>query len=202
MPIINVTPPAEEPITLADAKIQCQIDADIVDEDSVIDSYISAATGFCENYTGRPLITQEKQYLGTFCPPPPRSRQYHHRLPVIELTPNLLSVESVVYIDADGDTQTLDPEAYYVDTASVVGRVIPLEAWPSVKHPHPQPVTINFTCGYGEASDVPSSIKQCMRLLVGHWYRNREATITGVSSAPLDFAVDALLNQHRVFRIG
>jgi len=191
MPIINVTPPAEEPITLADAKIQCQIDADIVDEDTMIDSYISAATGFCENYTGRPLITQEKQYLGMFCPSA-----------AIELTPNLLSVESVVYIDADGATQTLDPEAYYVDTASIVGRVIPLEPWPSVKQPHPQPATVNFTCGYGDASDVPSSIKQCMRLLVGHWYRNREATITGVSSAPLDFAVDELLNQHLVFRIG
>lgn len=188
MPIIIATPPAEESITLVEAKLQCQIDADIVDEDSVIDSYIGAATSTCEEFTGRPLITQEKQYIGGFSK-------------CIELTPNLLSVESVEYIDIDGNPQTLAPAKYYIDTASVIGRIVPLEAWPSVQSAHPQPVTASFTCGYGTADDVPDSIKQCMRMLVGHWYRNREAVIVGVSAAPIDFAVDALLNPHRVVRI-
>ncbi|WP_299195748.1 head-tail connector protein [uncultured Amphritea sp.] len=189
MPIIQATPPAEEPITLEDARVQCQIDADITDEDALIDQFIAAAASFCETFTGRPLITQEKQYIGGFGK-------------LIELTPNLLSVESVTYIDVDGATQTLDPVTYYIDTASVVGRIVPLESWPSVKSGHPQPVTVNFTCGYGAAADVPDSIKQCMRMLVAHWYRNREAVIVGVSAGPIDFAVDALLNPHRVMRIG
>lgn len=188
MPIIKATPPAEQPITLAEAKLQCQVDADITDEDALIDTYIESATGFCEEYTGRPLITQEKQYIGGF-----GTR--------IELTPNLLSVESVTYVDTDGATQTLDPAVYYIDTSSVVGRVIPLETWPAVKSTHPQPVTVNFTCGYGDAADVPESIKQCIRLLVGHWYRNREPVVIGVSASTLDFSVDSLLNPHRVFRI-
>jgi len=188
MPIINVTPPAEHPIDLDDARVQCQIDADITDEDDLIDSYIAAATSFCESYTGRPLITQEKKFIGGFCPQ-------------IELTPNLLSVESITYTDVDGDEQTLPTSSYYIDTASVVGRVIPLDAWPQVQANHPQPVTVNFTCGYGDADAVPDNIKQCMRLLVGHFYRNREPIIVGASATTLDFSVDALLNPSRVFRI-
>lgn len=188
MPIINVTPPAEYPIELADARVQCQIDADITDENDLIDSYIAAATNFCEQYTGRPLITQEKQYIGGFC---------HN----IELTPNLLSVESITYIDVNGDEQTLTTSSYYIDTASVIGRIIPLEPWPQVQANHPQPITISFTCGYGDAADVPESIKQCIRLLVGHFYRNREPIVVGVSAESLDFSVDALLNQYRLVRI-
>ncbi|WP_067986224.1 head-tail connector protein [Neptuniibacter pectenicola] len=188
MPIIDVTPPAEQPITLEEARIQCQIDSDITDEDDLIESYIAAATNFCESYTGRPLITQEKQYVGAFCRD-------------IELTPNLLSVESITYIDSDGNLQTLAPSSYYIDTASVVGRVIPLEPWPKPQDNHPQPVTVNFTCGYADAAAVPESIKQCMRLLVGHFYRNREPIVIAASATTLDFSVDSLLNPHRVFRI-
>lgn len=188
MPIIKATPPAEQPITLAEARVQCQIDADITDEDDLIDSYIEAATTFCEGFTGRPLITQEKLYIGGFdsC---------------IELMPNLLSVESVTYVDTDGAVQTLVPSKYYIDTASVVGRVIPLASWPAVQSTHPQPVTVAFTCGYGDAAAVPANIKLCIKMLVGHFYRNREPVVIGVSANTLDFSVDALLNPCRVFRI-
>lgn len=189
MPIIQTTDPVEQPIALADARLQCQVDSDITDEDTLIDSYIEAATSFCEEFTSRPLITQEKQYIGGLnkC---------------IELTPNLLSVESVIYIDVDGSPQTLDPAKYHIDTASIVGQIVPLEAWPAVKANHPQPITVNFTCGYGDAAAVPDGIKQCMRMLIGHWYRNREAVVVGVSAGSLDYAVDALLNPYRIARIG
>lgn len=188
MPIIKVTPPAESPVDLATAKTQCQIDADIVDEDSLIEGMIKAATEYCEKSTGLPLITQEKQYIGCFSS-------------VIELTPNLLSVESIKYVDTEGVEQTLSADQYYNDIASVVGKVIKIGTYPSTQATHPQPVTISFTCGYGDADAVPDSIKQCILMLVGHWYRNRESVSVGTINSEMEFTTTALLNNYRLVRI-
>ncbi|WP_432473331.1 head-tail connector protein [Amphritea sp. HPY] len=186
MPIVTVTSPVEDPITLPDARVQCQMDVDLIDENPLIESLIKAAVDFCEKHTNRPLITQEKQYIGTFSS-------------LVELVPNLLSVETISYIDDAGNPKTLDPSTYHVDIASIVGQVIPLEPWPGVKSNHPQPVTVSFTCGYGDAESVPESIKQCIRLLVGHWFRNREAV--GQSSSEIDLSVHSLLQPYKVEQV-
>jgi uncharacterized phiE125 gp8 family phage protein len=186
MPVVRITPPVEQPITLDDARLQCQLDEDITDEDDLLESFISAATDYCEGYLCRPLVTQELQYLGKF-----------HK--EIELSASLLSIESVQYIAVDGTAKTLLPADYYVDIAASVGRLHLLCSSPSVKPNHPQPVTINFTCGYGAAADVPDSIKQCIRLLVGHWFRNRE--MTGAVTGSIADAAHSLLNAYRLVNI-
>lgn len=188
MPIINITPPAEPPVSLELARQQCQIDADITDEDVLIDGMIKAAVDYCERQLGLTLITQEKQYIGCFSS-------------VIELTPNLLSVESIKYVDTEGVEQTLSADQYYNDIASVVGKVIKIGTYPSTQATHPQPVTINFTCGYGDADAVPDSIKQCILMLVGHWYRNRESVSVGTINSEMEFTTTALLNNYRLVRI-
>lgn len=188
MPFINTTPPVEQPVSLELARMQCQIDADITDEDALIDGMIKAAVDYCEKATGRALITQEKQYIGCFSS-------------VIELMPNLLSVESIKYIDTNGTEQTLSADQYYNDIASVIGKVIKIGTYPSTQATHPQPVTISFTCGYGDADAVPDSIKQCILMLVGHWYRNRESVSVGTINSEMEFAATALLNNYRLVRI-
>lgn len=186
MPIIKLTPPITQPITLVEARMQCQIDSDITDEDTLIESLLGAATDFCERYTGKPAISQTKQYVGPLCEK-------------TELSPNLLSVETVSYIDSFGVQQDLDTTQFYVDTASIVGQVYLLVPLVSVSTTHPQPASISFTCGYGSADDVPDSFKQCIRLLVGHWFRNRE-TVGGVTGSIAE-PVASLLNQHRLVKM-
>jgi uncharacterized phiE125 gp8 family phage protein len=186
MPIIKINPAAERPVSLASARLQCQIDTDITDEDDLLEGYIQAATDYCERYTGRPLITQEWIYIGGF------SR-------MTSLKPNLLSVESIEYIDQDGQKQTLSPDDYYVNIYENVGEVQLLVSAPSVDAQHPQPVTINFTSGYGDADDVPTSIKQCILLLVAHWFRNRE--LSGAISKDIAETVASLLTQYRLVMI-
>ena len=54
---------------------------------------------------------------------------------------------------------------------------------------------MTYTAGFGAASsDVPPNVIHAVKLLVGHFYENREATaaIAGAFVA-LPFAVDALL---------
>ena len=55
--------------------------------------------------------------------------------------------------------------------------------------------------GYGAASTVPTSIKQAMLLLIGHWYENREAMVESKFAASLTeapYVVEALLSPHRI----
>jgi uncharacterized phiE125 gp8 family phage protein len=186
MPTVLITPSVEAPISLDDARLQCQIDADITDEDDLIEGYINAATDYCERYLGCPLMTQEWMYKGDFSK-------------ITALKPNLLSIESVEYIDNDGAIRRLSPGDYYVDIASPVGEIHLLRQAPSVKAYHPQPVSISFTCGFGNAAAIPESIKQCIRLLVSHWFRNRE--LSGAISSDIAETATSLLNQYRLVTI-
>lgn len=186
MPITLITPPAEEPVTLAEAKIQCQVDADLTHEDALITGLIAAAREFVESFTGRPLITQTQQYIGLFSSP-------------VELTPNLKSVAWVKYKDVGGVEQTVPNTDYYASTATIVGLIHPFKAWPGVQANHPQPVTIQFTAGYGGAADVPESIKTVIKILIDHWYNDRASI--GKVNTDLQFTVESLLQQHRVVRI-
>lgn len=188
MAIVTIEKPVSMPVGLADARIQCMLDADLTDEDVFIESLIASAVDFCERYTNRPLIPQKKRFIGRFSS-------------CVQLMPNLISVEEVKYFDKSLVEHVLSADNYYVDTTSIVGNVSPLKSWPTVANNHPQPVSINFTCGYGGADKVPESIKQCILLLVGHWFRNREAVTVGVTSSQLGFSVDSLLEHHIVSEV-
>jgi len=48
---------------------------------------------------------------------------------------------------------------------------------------------------------VPEKVKSAIKLLVGHWYKNREAVVTGTVPRPLEMAVQSLLSQNRVIPV-
>src|SRR5690606_26519144 len=84
--------------------------------------------------------------------------------------PPLQTVDSIAYIDPDGQTQTLDPQTYDVD--AVGGRVAPAygEAFPATRAVQ-NAVTVRFTAGY---TSVPEPIRAAMLLIIGDLYANRE----------------------------
>lgn len=59
-----IAPPGEEPVTLAEAKAWCRIDAG--DEDALVAALIAAARLMVESLTGRALVTQG--WRVTACP--------------------------------------------------------------------------------------------------------------------------------------
>ena len=89
-------------------------------------------------------------------------------------------MQSVTYLDADGVRQTLAGAEYDVVTDELVGRLLPAfgKTWPDCRI-RPGSVQVSYTCGYGDASDVPQSIKAWMLLAIGAWYENREALTSG-----------------------
>jgi uncharacterized phiE125 gp8 family phage protein len=179
-----VTPPAEEPLTLVEAKAHCRIDH--ADEDDLLDAFIVAAREYVEDLTWRQLVTATwKLYLDDF----PRGRQIRLNKPPIQ------SITSIEYYDVEGDLQTFAASKYWVDTIHAPGGILLKngEAWPVVEVDRPNAVIITFVAGYGAAAAVPEKAKHAMRLLISHWDQNREAVLTGTISKEVEFSVRALI---------
>ena len=174
--LTQLSTPAAEPLTLAEAKLHLRVDADITDDDSLITALIVTARQQAEHRTGRALVSQQWRYaIDTF---PADSLE----LPL----PKLQSVQSVSYLDSAGTRQTLANTEYDVITDELVGRLLPAygKTWPDCRV-RPGSVQVSYTCGYGAAADVPQSIKAWMLLAIGAWYENREALTSGQPVAEL-----------------
>ncbi|MBF5006003.1 head-tail connector protein [Diaphorobacter caeni] len=69
--MFRTSPPSAEPITLAEAKTQIRVDAEQIDEDGLIQAFISAAREFAETFTGLEIDGQTiKDDLGQTYPLP------------------------------------------------------------------------------------------------------------------------------------
>ena len=178
--LTQLSPPAAEPLSLAEAKLHLRVDADMTDSDSLISGWIVDARQQAEHRTGRALVTQQWRYsVDTF----PAGSLY---LPL----PKLQSVQSVSYLDNNGARQTLANTEYDVITDELVGRIIPAygKSWPSCRE-HPGSVRVDYTCGFGAAADVPQSIKTWMKMAIATLDENREALTAGqpVAEIPRSF---------------
>ena len=79
------------------------------------------------------------------------------------------SVSSITYVDSDGVTQTLSSDVYELGHVNGVG-VVRLkydQQWPTIRG-HEDDVTVNYTAGYGAASDVPVRVRQWI-LMYAAW---------------------------------
>jgi uncharacterized phiE125 gp8 family phage protein len=186
-----ITAPAAEPVTLAEAKTHLRVDHDAEDEE--IESLITDARQDLEQGTWRALMTQTWELSLPGWPEDGR----------IELPyPPLQSVTWVKYTDDEGVTTTVDSSLYVVDTYAEPGVVMPKagESWPSFSPAAANPIVVRYVAGYGDAEDVPSLLKRAMKLLIGHWYENREATVVaaGTVATELPLAVDSIVFKYQV----
>jgi len=193
MSLTIVTPPAEEPVTLTEAKNHLRVD--LSDDDSLISALIVAAREHAEAITRRAFITQTLKLSMDAFPA--------NNGPIYVPMPPLQSVNSLKYFDTDGMEQTLtEGTDFLVDNESEPGRITPAPdtGWPATQN-RPNAVSVEFVAGFGDASKVPQGIKQAILLMVGHWYENREAvTMQGNNAGELPMAVDSLLMMHRIWR--
>lgn len=178
---VNVkTAPAGEPLTRAEAKTHLRVDSDITDQDGLIDGLIIAAREYVENYCRRSLV-QRTLELRLDCFP---GQILLPRGPVISLT-------SVKYLDNSGVLTTVDSSIYQTDLYSMPARVMPVfgSIFPIAGYGRLNAVVVEYEAGYAHSSGsptdladtVPSSIKAALKLLVGHWYENREVVVMNVA---------------------
>ena len=168
-------PPADEPLTLEEAKAHCLIGSAITDQDALLEAFIPGVRERAEQATGRAMLIQTWDLVLDGFP----------REPYIELPkPPLVSVTSITYRDTGGVLRTWASTNYLVEAPAgprcARGRIsLPFAAiWP-ITLPQAGSVTARFVCGYGDAGDVPALLKVAMLLDVGTWYLNRESVLTG-----------------------
>ena len=183
--LVMITPPSEEPVSLATAKNHLRVT--ITNDDALISALITAARMLVEKECRRSLVQRTYELrLDRF--PWSASRMFPNLnqqcMPIgtwgiIEIPkPPLINVISITYQDANGIVQTLDPSQYQVDTGGVLaGTVCPTYGvfWPTARV-NIDSIKIQFNAGYGAASAVPATATQAILLAIGNWYRNREDT--------------------------
>lgn len=187
------TEPAEEPVTLAEARRHCRVFVEDADEDAYIQALVVAAREWVEAAVCRAFVTRTVEVRLDRFPSECGGLTYVGRFPVFHtgddrielLYPPLQSVTSIVY---GADSITLDPSEYEV-TPGTPGVVRPVGSWPTTEGP----IIITFQAGYGLAADVPQRAKLALLMLVAQWYEARQPIATGTIVAQIPFTVNALL---------
>jgi uncharacterized phiE125 gp8 family phage protein len=180
-----ITPPDEEPVTLAEAKAHLRVDVD--DDDALIARLISAARRAAESYTGRVFLAQSWRLSLDAWP-----ENANRALEVPK--PPLIAVTLVQSFDRNDAATTLDEESYLVDSTGVTARIVLRE---TTVLPSPlreaNGIAVAFDAGYGSASDVPDAIKTAILSFVAHLYQSR-----GDGEVPPPFDALAQLAPYRV----
>ena len=187
---LEVITPGEPVITVGAARKQCRVSHTYDDADLL--EYILSATEHLQNYLDRSFATQQLRYTVSQTAPAnsfplqiqpvfvlPLAWEWnllHQTQTVLELPRSpAQSIQSVVLGSwKHGPTTLTEGTDYWVDTSCEPARVR-LQANQAVSdHDYLQ---VTYTAGYpldatGTAT-VPALVRQSIRALVGHYYRNR-----------------------------
>ena len=204
MPLQLVTPPAQEPVSLIEAKAHLRVD--FSDDDLLITSLISAARQAAETLTGRQIVTARWKLI-LDCFPGPSLMGVPAGLPFslpghAVLLPKcpVQSVFAIQYLDMSSSTQIMPSTDYTVDIACEPARITPVfgKIWP-ICLPQIGAVAITFDAGFGAAVAVPEGLKIWIKLRVGSLYAHREevALMNRGKIEPLPF-IDGLLDPYKV----
>lgn len=161
-----ITGPATEPVSLAEIKQHCRVDADLAADDALLGALISAARERCEHELGSVLITQTwERVLDAF----PASGD------ILLGKPPVQSIASIKYLDTSGVERTFGAGNYLLSAGNGGWAILANgAAWPDTADTA-DAVRVRFVAGHQNAAAVPESIKLWIRLHVGEWYATREA---------------------------
>jgi uncharacterized phiE125 gp8 family phage protein len=178
-----ITAPASYPVTLDEAKAHCRVDS--VEDDTLIDGLIAAATDHIELYTGRAIMSQTWELV---------LDQFSDAI-MLPKGP-VTAITSVKYYDTAEAEQTVSVVNYALDSASDPQWLVKASdyTWPTVSD-GVNNVIVRFVAGY---STVPPSIRAAALLLIGQWYDNR-AAVTEKPLIAMPNAVADLLANYRAF---
>lgn len=183
------SPPAAEPVTVAECKLDSRIDE--TEFDTLLPALITAAREMCEQVTNRKLVTQTWRVTGDEWP--------HDCDDTFALSPYVSA--TVTYWDGSAwatlpaDQWAITEEAGALFLQPAYGLTFP--ALGDLVGPR---VRIDVVCGYGNAAAVPASLKMWIRAHVAAMLRAPDALGDDKKMAPLHY-LSGLIDPHRVWAI-
>lgn len=185
MPATLLTPPAAEPLSLAEARAFLRVEHG--DDDALIAALIAAARGHVEAFARCALIAQSWRLTLDRWPESGRIRP--------RIGPLRALAAARLRDDGGGET-ALEVGSFVVDRAT--GEI----AAPPWALPPPRRaaagIELDLDVGFGAAADVPPMLAQALRMLVAHWYENRGLIAIGQSVAMMPASVNAMIAAYRV----
>lgn len=173
MNLRTVSPASAEPLTLADARLQCKVDA--------YDSTTSPPSHPDDDLI-RALITTAREHIENFCNVIMTDAVYEFRVGAFGDALALprgpvADVDWVKYLDENEQLQALDVSVYYLDDnpwSPTIG-LKKDQMWPTTRK-RDDAVRVQFSGGfYSPTFPMPAQLLQAMKMMIGHWYRNRMA---------------------------
>jgi len=182
--------PTVEPVSVSEAKAHLRVDHS--DEDSYISTLISVGREIAEQYTNRSFISQSLVV---------QLDEFSSSNVGIELIYGAVkSITSVVYFDANNDSQVWATSNYRLDLVSKVNEVFAVTSWPETYTRH-DAITITYVAGETDATTVNKNVKQAILMIVGHFYENRQEVIVGSQVNMMPKASEYLLASERIFHV-
>ncbi|TDW21066.1 putative phiE125 gp8 family phage protein [Rhizobium azibense] len=176
-----ITAPANQPVTLQDVKKHLRVF--FTDDDEYLTALIKAATSHLDGYQGilnRCIVSQQWQV--TRC-------NWCRKIETL-FTDTTGAV--IKYFDADNVEQTVNAASYQVYPDYI--RFNNDFVFPALNSNRDDAISITTTHGYAEP---PESLLLAIKILIAHWYRNREPVTFGGIPAKIPFSVAALIAPHR-----
>ena len=134
-------PPAIEPVSLTEARTQCQMSPDDDSQDARLMGYVAAARAMAEQETGQRFLPQT--WTLSLDAWPADGKVELPQLPV-------RSVTSVKYTSAAGVLTTVGSGAYRLDTRALRAKLLPVYGgtWPAdVRTDDEGVIVITYVCG-------------------------------------------------------
>jgi len=189
-----VTSATGEPLDVEDAKQHLRIEKGETAENEYIGQLCKVARSVVEDMTNRKCMPQT--WKMTFDGWPTGS---YVDIPVGPLSS--IPSSGITYKLSTGNSTQLGSTAWGYSTQEHTPRVY-LEygqSWPSETLNPIDPVAFECKVGYPSSSAVPERMKLAMKMLVSHWYENREPYLVGQTITHVPDAVDRLLYDLRLW---
>lgn len=167
-----------EPVSLAQAREQCGVQADETYHDAKLTRLIAVARAYAENHCS---VRFASQTVVLKC----EAFTDMARLPEAPVT----SVTSISYVDPEGDTQTLSTDVYELRNDGLETSIILKlnQTWPAIQSK--SRITLTAVVGY---ATVPPDAQHAMLLHIADGFHEREPKMIGSMTT-----VEGLLSNYR-----
>lgn len=182
---ILISPPAIEPVSLAETRLWLRVDD--ASQDQLITSLITGARQTVEKLTRTVMITQGWRLIADDWPP-----GWIVDIPIAPLR----MLDAIRIYDAQNVAQTLPAGGWSQHTGVLSSRILFAQSPPQPER-EIAGIEIDLTAGYGDApGDVPQPLRQAMLMLVAQAYENR-----GDANSTAGETVEHLIAPYRRMRL-